>query len=305
MKRSFDKTVDKQRRKPMPIVTIDPQRCKKDGLCVRICEKVFAQEAEGSLPAVVHEEHCNSCGHCVLICPSGAITQTDCPPEKVHPVKREILPSYESMREMLVARRSIRTFQKRVVEKEIIEKVIDGARFAPSAKNTQSTRFIVIQDKTLLHALASATAEWLGRTAKQLKNPLIRTFYLLRGEKNAAEVTRWISQFELIAKRMRSGSDPILFNAPALVLFHADQSASFAEANANLAVQNATLIASSLGLGTFYTGYLVAACTREKAVHRLLKLPRNHKAYGGLALGYPEITFSKWIERNPAIITWM
>lgn len=289
----------------MSIVTIDPQRCKKDGLCVRICEKVFAQEAEGSPPAVVHEEHCNSCGHCVLLCPSGAITQTDCPPEKVHPVKREILPSYESMREIIIARRSIRTFQKRVVEKEIIEKVIDGARFAPSAKNTQSTQFIVIQDKTLLHALASTTAEWLGKTAKQLKNPLMRKLYLLRGEKNAEEVTRWISQFELIAKRMQSGSDPILFNAPVLVLFYADQSASFAEANANLAVQNATLIASSLGLGTFCTGYLVAACTRDKTVHRLLKLPRNHKVYGGLALGYPEITFSKWIERNPAIITWM
>ncbi|OPX99604.1 MAG: Ferredoxin-1 [Syntrophorhabdus sp. PtaU1.Bin002] len=289
----------------MPIVTIDPQRCKKDGLCVRICEKVFAQAVEGSPPVVVHEENCNSCGHCVLVCPAGAITQTDCPPEKVHPVRKEILPSYESMREMVVARRSIRTFKKKDVEKEMIERIIDAARFAPSAKNTQSTQFIVVQDKPLLQTLASATAEWLGKIAKQLKNPLMRKLYLLRGEKNAEEVTQWISQFELIVKRMRSGSDPILFNAPALVLFHADQSASFAEANANLAVQNATLIASSLGLGTFYTGYLVAACTRDKAARRLLKLPRNHKAYGGLALGYPEITFSKWVERNPAIITWM
>jgi len=289
----------------MPIVTIDPQRCKKDGLCARICEKVFAQEAEGSIPAVVHEEHCNLCGHCVLICPVGAIILKDCPPEKVHPVNREILPSYESLREMIVTRRSIRNFQKRDVEKEVIENIIDGARFAPSAKNTQSTKFIVIQNKMLLRSLASATGEWLGKTAQQLKNPLLRKLYLLRGEKSAEEVTKWISQFELISERMRSGSDPILRGAPALVLFYARQSINFAEANANLAVQNAMLIASSLGLGTFYTGYVVAASGRDKTMRGLLKLPKKHKVYGGLAVGYPEITFSKWIERNPAKITWM
>jgi nitroreductase len=240
----------------------------------------------------------------VLICPSGAITQKDCPPENVHPVNREILPSYESLREMIVARRSIRNFQKRDVEKDLIEKVIDGARFAPSAKNTQSTRFIIIQDKTLIGSVASATANWLGRTVKQLKNPLLRKLYLLRGEKSAEEITKWISQFELIVERMRSGSDPILREAPVLVIFYADQSITFAEANANLAVQNAMLIAPSLGLGTFYTGYVVAASARDKTLRRILELPKKHKVYGGLAIGYPEITFSKWIERNPAVITW-
>jgi nitroreductase len=64
------------------------------------------------------------------------------------------------------------------------------------------------------------------------------------------------------------------------------------------------LIASSLGLGTLYTGYVVAASGRDKTIQRLLKLPKKHKVYGGLALGYPEITFSKWIDRNPAVITW-
>jgi nitroreductase/NAD-dependent dihydropyrimidine dehydrogenase PreA subunit len=288
----------------MPIVTIDPQRCKKDGLCVRICEKVFEQKLEGSVPVVTHEEHCNSCGHCVLICPAGAITQKECPDEKVHPVNREILPSYESLREMIASRRSIRNFQKRDVETEVIEKVIGGACFAPSAKNTQSTQFLVIQEHNLLRGIASATAEWLGKTSRQLKNPFLRKLYLLRGEKSAEEVTRWISQFELIVERMRRGSDPIIRNAPVLLLFHSDQSVAFAEANANLAVQNAMLIASSLGLGTLYTGYVVAASGRDKTIQRLLKLPKKHKVYGGLALGYPEITFSKWIDRNPAVITW-
>ena len=133
------------------------------------------------------------------------------------------MPSYEQVREMIVARRSIRTFQERPVEKEIIEKVIDGARFAPSLKNTQSTRFTVVQDKPLLHAIASSTAEWLGKVAKRLKNPFWRKLYTLRGETDIEQVSQWINQLDLIAERMRKDIDLVLFEAPVLLLFHADK----------------------------------------------------------------------------------
>lgn len=289
----------------MSIVVIDPERCRKDGLCASICQKVLSWEGKGSVPEVAHVGSCNSCGHCVLICPSGAIRQIDCPPEGIHPVQPNLMPSYEQVREMIVSRRSTRTFKKRPVEKEIVEKVIDGARFAPSAKNSQSTGFIVVQDKTLLSAIASSTAEWLGKAAKKLKNPVWRKLYLMRESQDAEAVARWVGQFELILEKMRRDIDLVLFEAPALLLFHADSTIRFANENANLALQNATFVASSLGLGNFYTGYVVLACNNDKTIPKLLELPGKHKIYAGLALGYPEITFSRWIDRNPANITWM
>ncbi|MCX5813877.1 MAG: nitroreductase family protein [Proteobacteria bacterium] len=289
----------------MPIITIDQERCRKDGLCVSICQKVLSWEGKGSLPVVAHEESCNSCGHCVMICPSGAIRQVDCPPENIYPVRRNLIPSYEQVREMIVSRRSTRTFQERPVENEIIEKVIDGARFAPSAKNAQSTRFIVVQDKSLLQAIASSTATWLGKVAKRLKNPVWRKLYLLRTGQDAGTVARWASQFEHILEKMRQDMDIVLFGAPALLLFHADSTIRFANENANLSLQNATFAACSLGLGNFYTGYVVLACNNDKTIPKLLGLHGKHKVYGGLAIGYPEITFSQWIDRNPAKITWM
>src|SRR5271157_1678014 len=289
----------------MSLVTIDPERCQKEGLCVRICQKVFSQEAKGSVPIVAHEASCNSCGHCVLVCPSGAIRQVDCPPEKIHPVQPDLMPSYEQVREMIAARRSIRTFQERPVEKEIIEKVIDGARFAPSLKNTQSTRFTVVQDKTLLHAIASSTAQWLGKVANRLKNPLWRKLYTLRGERDVKQVLRWIEQLDLMAEKMSQNIDLVLFGAPLLVLFHADETMRSADVNATLALHNAMMLASSLGLGSFYTGYVVTACSHDRAVPRLLDLPRKQKVYGGLALGYPAIQFSRWIDRRPAQIRWL
>ena len=289
----------------MSLVTIDPERCKSDGLCVRICQKVFSQEAKDSVPIVAHEGSCNSCGHCVLVCPSGAIHQTDCPPEIVHPVRTNLLPSYEQVREMVVARRSIRTFQERPVEREIIEKVIDGARFAPSAKNSQSTRFTVVQDKALLHAIASSTAEWLGKVARRLKNPLWRKLYTLRGETDVEQVLQWIDQLGLIAEKMRKDVDLVLFEAPVLLLFHADKTIRLADVNATLALHNATMIASSLGLGSFYTGYVVTACSHDRTIPHLIELPGKQRVYGGLALGYPAIQFSRWIDRRPAQVRWL
>jgi nitroreductase/NAD-dependent dihydropyrimidine dehydrogenase PreA subunit len=289
----------------MSIVTIDQERCKRDGLCVSICQKVFSQEAKGSVPSVAHEASCNSCGHCVLICPSGAISQADCPPEIIHPVRTDLIPSYEQVREMIAARRSIRTFQERPVEKEIIEKVIDGARFAPSLKNSQSTRFTVVQDKALLHAIASSTAEWLGKVAKRLKNPFWRKLYTLRGEADIEQVLQWIDQFDFIAENMRRNVDLVLFGAPLLLLFHADETMRSADVNATLALHNATMLASSLHLGSFYTGYVVTACDHDKAIPRLIELPKKQRVYGGLALGYPAIQFSRWIDRRPAQVRWL
>jgi nitroreductase len=214
------------------------------------------------------------------------------------------MPTYEQVREMIVTRRSVRNFQDRRVEREVLEKVIDGACYAPSAKNSRSTEYIVVTDKALLAEIAAITAQWLGDVSRKLRNPLWRRLYMLYGEKDVEEIKRWVNQFDLIAERARNHWDVILFKAPAVLFFHARRSIRFGETNAALAVQNAVYTASSLGLGSFFTGYVVAACSREKRLPLLLGLPKGHILYGGLALGYPELGFPTWIERTAQHITW-
>ncbi|MCI8955568.1 MAG: nitroreductase [Eubacterium sp.] len=51
-------------------------------------------------------------------------------------------------------RRSIREFQKREVSKETIEELVQTAAFAPSWKNTQTTRYIAITDPETKSRLA-------------------------------------------------------------------------------------------------------------------------------------------------------
>jgi len=49
----------------------------------------------------------------------------------------------------------VRRFREEVVDDELILKVVDVARYAPSAKNSQPWEFIVVKDRGLKEALAS------------------------------------------------------------------------------------------------------------------------------------------------------
>lgn len=56
------------------------------------------------------------------------------------------------------SRRSIRKYKNKKVEDEKLNQVLEAGRLAPSAKNMQDWRFIVVKDKKLRKSLVSAAA---------------------------------------------------------------------------------------------------------------------------------------------------
>jgi len=58
--------------------------------------------------------------------------------------------------EAVKGRRSIRTYDSKPVEKEKIEAVLDAARLAPSARNRQKWRFIVVTDPLVKEKMVDA-----------------------------------------------------------------------------------------------------------------------------------------------------
>ena len=149
----------------MPKITIDAHLCKKDGLCAMACTRaIFRQREKGTIPEVVDVERCFGCGHCVAICPSGAISHSDYPKDAVTPVKSEILPSYDQVLELVRSRRAHRLFKDTPVEREVIEKVLDvktivdyesvsnliwdGRRMGFVVKNGTSWKWIWVDEKT-------------------------------------------------------------------------------------------------------------------------------------------------------------
>jgi len=66
--------------------------------------------------------------------------------------------------EAIKGRRSVRKYKRDVVPKELIEKMLDAARWAPSGGNIQPWKFIVISDKNLLELIRKVSPGYLGET---------------------------------------------------------------------------------------------------------------------------------------------
>ena len=291
-------------------IKYDAELCKKCGLCATACPlKVLKQEERGTVPRVVESrlESCVRCGHCVSICPQGAISHSHFPTGTVHPIRSDIVPTYDQVLELIRSRRSKRVYKDKPVEQDVIEKVLEAARFGPSGHNKQSTEFVVVQDPETRQEIGALTAKGLRKLVQPLKSPIGRMIMRrILGPRGAAYLGEMAPEMEGLADLYDQGTDLILREAPVLLLFCADSvGGTFAGVNASIAVHNAALAAETLGLGCYYTGFVVIVSERDDSIASLVGLPETHKIYGALAMGYPKLSFRKWPERNPAKVTWL
>jgi len=84
----------------MPVIEVNPDLCKRCFTCTQTCPiLIFAKKDEESIPEILDDnlQFCLVCGHCVAICPAGAITHDSFPPGSIVPVRKEELPSTEQV----------------------------------------------------------------------------------------------------------------------------------------------------------------------------------------------------------------
>lgn len=59
-----------------------------------------------------------------------------------------------TLSEILFRRRSVRKFTDRKVDRQTIDKILEATLTAPSSKNTRSSRFMVVEDPTMLERIS-------------------------------------------------------------------------------------------------------------------------------------------------------
>lgn len=110
--------------------------------------------------------------------------------------------------EVVKARHSVRKFDGRPVERDEIYEILEEARLAPSSKNTRSSGFMIIEDKSTLEAIsemresgsaflagASAAVVVLGDASKSdlwVENASISATYVMLSATNKGIGNCWI-----------------------------------------------------------------------------------------------------------------
>lgn len=273
----------------MSLFVVDEEKCKRDGVCIATCPAgIIEFRDEKSVPTPIDgaDELCISCGHCVAVCPHGALSHTNMTPEQCPSIQKEWLPNAEQIEHFLRARRSIRVYKDQAVEREVLTKLIDVARFAPSGHNSQTVSWLVINDSGEIQRLAGLVVDWM-RSLLEEESPLATQLHMDR------VVASW-----------EAGIDRVCRSAPHLIVAHAPKDERTAQAACTIALTFLELAAFSFSLGTCWAGYVNAAANSWLPMQHALELPGGHTSFGAMMVGYSKYGYQRLPIRNEAQITW-
>ncbi len=79
----------------------------------------------------------------------------------------------EALLSLMRSRRSIRKYEDRPVPGDLLETVLEAARWAPSASNRQPWHFVVVQDPALRRQIAPLAGTYVIRWAHVERAPLL------------------------------------------------------------------------------------------------------------------------------------
>lgn len=283
-------------------LNINETTCIRCGRCVAVCpSRIFTQAGPREAVGTLNIQTCIVCGHCVAACPTGSVIHSAFPEAKVHPVDRTALPAPEQVMLLIKSRRSNRAFSPKPVPIEKLEQIVEAAHRAPTASNMQQVSFTVVTDPEKLRRITNITLDIFGGVLRKLENPLLKP--LLR--RMLPQVYRYLPTFRRLLDEQAKGNDLILRGATAVLFIHTPSGSRFGRADANLAYENGSLMAESLGVSQFYTGFVCSAIEQDRSEKFKELLGIEGKIQAGMALGMPAFRFPNYIDKKPVEVTWL
>ena len=275
-------------------------KCSECMLCVRDCVMGVWRNVDGkSLP--LHTEMCNGCSHCIAVCPCDAIIHNGLKKEEVSDVPVKNL-SPDAYRDTIISRRSIRQFKNQPVPREVIEKILDVARYAPTARNQQETGYVVITNQRLIEE----TTQGLFRLGSSLYNKTKNGAGRLLARATGLSRNPYFNLMDYVQEQnAEKGRDFILHNAPVVILMHGPKRKAFISDDCNIAATTIINYAHTLGLGTCFVGMMTLLLRFSGRLRKKLGVPGNRRVYVTLVMGYPAYGYRKTVSRKTPVVKWL
>jgi nitroreductase len=183
---------------------------------------------------------------------------------------------YAHFLELAKTRRSIRRFTKAPVAHEDILRLLEAARWAPSNHNRQPWKFVVLEVKAQIAALADAVNRALPEKLKLLPST---------ASAHASELVHYATFFAAAPVLIVAlHKEPASFSAVLLKGMRNPELTSGEPLSVAMAVQNLLLAARALGLGAcVLTGPLIV----QEVLADALILPPGHHVTCLVAVGHP------------------
>lgn len=278
---------------------------------------------------------CIACHNCAAICPQQALvfphyyrvdegrwaTDFDFPPvgnglpnpfmEETPPEFDKIASRLTEVEKLIYNRRSNRVYKKDQVPKELIHRILEAGRFAPSAGNCQPWQFIVIRDREKLDELSVQCRKFLSMVTKlyQGKDPLrkiIKNILALRMP-NSIDQRPMVAIQALLTPKFGEKELDVFLGASTVIFVLANRLAiSDPSLNIGICCQNIVLAAHSLGLGTCYVNFAADPVNRNPRLKKKLGMKWPYDRVGTtIVVGYPAVKIDNVLEREFPKVRWI
>ncbi|MFW9783228.1 MAG: nitroreductase family protein [Candidatus Heimdallarchaeota archaeon] len=252
----------------MPIEGIDIEKCSLCQSCVTDCPTKNFNTNDTNKQVIFTEKNCVKCGHCIAICPENAILYQDMQGKIIDFKEASNSPSYESLNQLLVFKRTIRQYKNKKVPEEILQKILNSMSSAPTAMNARTLKCIIISDESKI---------------KEFTNAVIGT---IDSEEEREEYR----------KKLEYGPNPFFYNAPHILLLHSKS--SWGITDAPIAITYGMLSAETLGLGSCWIGGIQRYLRDHKEIQKRV-FGIEDDIHAIMILGYPAVKYFRNPPRPP------
>lgn len=233
------------------MISFDLSRCVGCGSCARVCPMGYLT-LEDKVPQVRQRRRCIECGHCVATCPKQAVSLT------VPGVELSCPAPENELEQLMLRRRSVRHFRTDPPPREIIQRALDLAEYAPSGKNAHQHRWTVLYGLEETEKVTEMALEFSQRT----------------GEAK-----------ELI-KIKAAGTNLLTCDAPCVIIAWSPDDALNPVADPVLALALVELQLNRAGLATCWGGYLKQIAQADRDLSSYLGIPEGANLRCALMVGY-------------------
>lgn len=265
----------------MSVIGIDKDKCSDCKQCIQECgREYFFVNEDGHVLFNENLGTCNICGHCIAVCPEDAIITENLDDVETYPGvdSPDTIVESGKLLQLLRAKRSIRRYKNKKVPKELIEKVFEAMRYAPSASNARAWRYVIVSDPEKI---------------QKLSDEIVKVNYGYMGFQSAEQALKY---FKSIGRS-------IFHNAPHLIVLYyrvvekSTVRVGLLANDAGIALTYGMLEAESLGLGTCWIGMVQGAVPVNKEILKIIGI--KGMVLGTFTLGYPAVKYRRTVPRPP------